>query len=127
MPYRYRAPMVNRRYNNPGFNSYTPAYAKNSSGSDKKDENHDEDTLQKAFEIPMPNIADVETANETEASVPEDVYSRDVRSHRQSFFNILKSRIHLDDIILIVLIFILIDDGLKDEFLLILLLYIFLF
>jgi len=127
MPYRYRAPMVNRRYNNPIFSSYAPAYTSNSSDSGSRDEKQDEDTLQKAFEIPMPNIADMETSNEKEVSIPEDVYPREVKDPRQSFINFLKSRIHLDDVILLVLIFILIDDGLKDEFLLILLLYIFLF
>ncbi|AUS97785.1 hypothetical protein CDQ84_13630 [Clostridium thermosuccinogenes] len=131
--HRYRAPMFNRRYYNQGFNSYMPAYPKSSLGSSEKDIMNDEekindgDAFQKDFRIPMPNEIDAEVSAEADANVPSEAPSSRKYPKKQSFFDVLKGRIHPDDIILIVLIFLLIDNGLKDEFLLILLLYIFLF
>jgi len=61
--------------------------------------------------IPMPN----------ENPIPSD--SGPIRNHRPTFLNNFFRNIHADDIILLGLIFILIQENLEDEFLIIVLIY----
>ncbi len=67
--------------------------------------------------IPLPNEIEAFPENSNEQR----------SSGLLSIFNTLKKRIGIEEIILLGLIFILLEEGIDDEFLLILLVYVFLF
>lgn len=67
-------------------------------------------------QIPMPNEVD---------SLPPPP-RKALDKHRPSFLDAFKNRIQLDDIILLGLLFLLLDESLEDDLLLIILVYIFL-
>lgn len=117
MPYRYRPPMFSRRYMNSYINSFAPA---NAAVNETKSESARVEELNKV-EIPLPNEVEVDAES---ASHPARKYSKPPIS---SFLHTLKSRIHIDDIILIGLLLLVLDEHLDDELFLILILYILLF
>lgn len=104
MPYR-RSPFYSRRY---------PSMVPSASASITAEEFPIPETSKEVETVPAPNSAE-EPPEET-----PDIH----RAGMPHFFNLLKDRIHLDDIILIGLIFLLLDEGMQDDFLLILLIYI---
>jgi len=79
------------------------------------DESINLNDLNEIVNIPPPNKAE---------NVPVVEKSAPLRSFRPSFVNILKNRLKIDDIILLGIIFILLSEGLEDDFLLLLLVYI---
>jgi len=64
--------------------------------------------------IPLPN--EMEDSPEDTDNMPS--------THRSSVFDFFKNRIRLEEIILLGLIFVLLDEGIDDDFLLIMLVYI---
>lgn len=78
-----------------------------------KNPGHNEMTIN----IPLPNEL------EEKPEHPSSIHNR----HKSSFLEYLKKRITLEEVILLGLIFLLLDDAIEDEFLLIMLIYILLF
>lgn len=66
-------------------------------------------------------VSNIPLPNESE-DITEQPY--DTRGHSALFIDIFKNRIYLDEIILVGLIFLLFQEGIEDEFLLIILVYI---
>jgi hypothetical protein len=105
-------------------------YIRRSSANRRYSSSKEQDTSFKQF---ADNIA-VETIKEpVRIPLPDDEgnYSdnRDflLRKSHGSFFDILKGKITVEEIVLIGLIILLLDEGIEDELLLILLVYILLF
>lgn len=69
-----------------------------------------------AVSIPLPNVTEDATASH---KVP-------AQSRNNPFLNFIRERIELEDIILIALVILLINEGIEDEMLILLLIYIFL-
>lgn len=87
----------------------------NSSPSEKESEDiADIDIIKGADNIPLPN----------EEEKPLEEVENEQQVHRPSILDFFKSRIHLEEIILLGLIFILLDEKIDDDFLLIMLIYI---
>lgn len=102
MPYRKR-PQVNRRYSHTDTDT-------NANINLEKPHNDIE-------KIPLPNEVD-ELSNSSTGMA---------NLHRKSIFDLFMKRIHIDDIIIVGLIFLLLDEGIDDDILLLLLVYILLF
>jgi len=83
------------------------------SNADQEAELKKSGDIKPVLNIPLPNQAE-----DTEAALTDD------RGHSSSFINIFNHKIFLDEIILFGLIFVLFTEGIEDEFLLIILLYI---
>lgn len=90
---------------------------KNTAGGTGAGVSNSDNTLNKIEDIPLPNEL------ETTPSPPGSPQSRRKAASR-SFLDIIKERISLEEIILLGLIFLLLDEAIEDELLLILLVYI---
>ena len=104
MPYR-RNPQMFRRY----LHSETTQKS-----GDTANIKYDADTPEKLQGIPMPNES--EDAPGPDCSPP--------KVGRPSFLDFIKSRIHIEELILLGLIFLLFEEGIDDDLFLILLIYI---
>ncbi|MGI6778564.1 MAG: hypothetical protein ACOX7R_11320 [Acetivibrionales bacterium] len=81
--------------------------------------NIDSEEKETSGSIPLPNEEEpIKEINETREI--EEVQER----YRPSLLDFIKKHIHLEEIILLGLIFILLDEGIDDDFLLIMLIYI---
>lgn len=98
MPYR-RWPAAGRRYDRSENRSASMALP----AGDMKE----------VTDIPLPNIADEAHADRNSERV-----------HNPSFLSLLKNRITLEEIILLGLIILILDEGVEDEFILIMLIYV---
>lgn len=76
-------------------------------------------------EIPLPNNRENSTENLTEDS-PEAPARNNAR-HRPSIIDFLKERITIEELILIGVIFVLFLEGVEEEFLILMLVYILIF
>lgn len=112
MIYR-RHPLTYGRYS-----GYSPGTRENADTEDKiknADEKLEENRITIADEIPLP--VEPERIDEP---VPDEL-----SGPRSSAFSILGKKIHIEDIILFGIIFLLLDEGIEDELMLLLLIYVF--
>lgn len=72
------------------------------------------DIIKETVKIPLP----------TEVEISSDTAENTRGAHKPSIFNILKGRITIEEIILLGLIVLLLDEGIEDDMILILLIYI---
>lgn len=122
MLYR-RQPQISRKYIHNTEPEYTPELNYNQEMNPETGRTAAEALIKAggvnpAAEIPLPN--------EIEASEVSLHNSRN-RTGKTSFLSNLKDRIHLEEIILLGLIFLLLDEKVEDDFLLLLLVYILIF
>lgn len=110
MPYMRRSYMNRRFIRQEPALPQEPAMPRQGTSESKAGE----EAVEKLINIPLPN--------EKEEAVAAEFQPRELR--RSSFLSFLKSRIHIEEIILLGLIFLLLEEGIDDEFLLILLIYI---
>jgi len=103
MPYR-RRPQLNRRY----FHSEPDSGTEN---------------LKNSYNVETSTLGSIPMPNESERA-PESVPDPRKAHKMPSILGFLKGHIHLEEIILLALIFLLLEEGIDDEFLLILLIYI---
>ena len=110
-------PQFSRRYlYGPGWGPMAAADRPHDEKQDKGDEENRIET-NKTEDIPLPN--------ETEAALDQkDSFHGIRKAQRTSILDFFRQRIHIEEIILLGLIFLLLDEGIEDEFLLLLLLYI---
>jgi hypothetical protein len=121
MMYYKKNPLMNRRYLYPprlGFirPPRSRAHAQKEDMTEK---------IQTVEEIPLPNISETETENNAPLDLSRSQHFLK-RSKRPSILDFLKERISIEELLLVGLIFLLFDEALDDELLLILLVYIFL-
>jgi hypothetical protein len=117
--YYKKNPLMNRRYlYPPGWRPMrsprNPAHAQKEDTAEK---------IQTVEEIPLPNISETDTGTNTSLSRSQHIFRK---GKRPSILDFLKERIGIEEIVLLGLIFLLLDEALDDELLLILLVYIFL-
>lgn len=97
-----RHPYINRRYSHPN----TKGKYENERPSEEKQK----------VEIPLPNQSEVESSKVSKEG-------KEI-ARKSSFLDIIKNRIHLEEIILIGLILLFLKEGIEDELLIILLIYV---
>ncbi len=117
MLYR-RYPLIHRKYAYPG----SRPHVKELGPSPEKEKL--KDTINKDEEIPLPNELEYATGPEIASQTGSEMFNKNRESSIFSFLKTLTKKIHLEEIIIVGLIFLLLNEEIKDDILLLILIYI---
>ncbi|HHY23583.1 MAG TPA: hypothetical protein GX527_05005 [Clostridiaceae bacterium] len=117
MLYR-RYPLIHRKY---AYPSSRP-YAKESEPSPEKEKL--KDAINKDEKIPLPNELEHIYGPEVASQTGSEMFNKSRESGIFGFLKLLPKKIHLEEVIIIGLIFLLLNEEIKDDILLLILIYI---
>jgi len=117
MPYR-RYPLIHRKYAYPGLRPPSKAPELNPEMKKPKD------AAKKDEEILLPNELEHISGPEAASQTGPEMFNKNRESSVFSFLKLLPKKIHLEEIIILGLIFLLLNEEIRDDILLLVLIYI---